>query len=71
MTDRTLQHLIAEAVALGGGNLCASGHDWESAGGRACINECGDSVEVRHCKRCGDYDYGDEFCERCSRGNHA
>ena len=57
-----LQHLIAEAVALGGGNLCAAGHDWESEGGRTCPKyeaaDCSQTVYV--CKRCGAYDYGDK-----------
>lgn len=53
-----LAHLVAEAVALGGGNLCASGHDWGTDGGRPC--ECGGSQVVYRCKRCGDYDYGDK-----------
>jgi len=53
-----LQHLIAEAVSLGGGNLCASGHDWKPEGGRPCqkSDEC--SQTVYRCRRCGEYDYG-------------
>jgi hypothetical protein len=31
-----LMHLVAQAVALGGGDLCAAGHDWQSIGGRSC-----------------------------------
>jgi len=60
----TLQHLIAEAVALGGGNLCASGHDWGTDGGRPCPHglsegrQCSQAVYL--CKRCGEYDYGDK-----------
>lgn len=55
----SLQHLIAEAVALGGGNLCASGHDWMTEGGRACTrDECTASQAVYRCARCGEYDYG-------------
>lgn len=61
-----LQHLIAEAVALGGGNLCASGHEWGFEGGRACPMENEDGVcphkdcgqAVYRCARCGEYDYG-------------
>ena len=57
-----LQHLIAEAVALGGGNLCAAGHDWESEGGRTCpkyeFADCSQAVYV--CRRCGAHDYGDK-----------
>ena len=56
-----LQHLIAEAVSLGGGNLCASGHDWESYGGRQCPRNqhASASQTVYRCRRCGDYDYGE------------
>lgn len=57
-----LQHLIAEATALAGGNTCASGHDWESAGGRQCPHDHGDiascSQTVYECRRCGEVDYG-------------
>lgn len=55
-----LQHLVAEAAALGGGHLCASGHAWESEGGRCCPHDeegCGQTVY--RCSRCGEYDYGD------------
>ena len=55
-----LRHLIAEAVALGGGNLCASGHKWQEEGGRECPNgeqDC--SQTVYRCARCGQYDYGE------------
>jgi hypothetical protein len=57
-----LRHLIAEAVALGGGNLCASGHEWESDGGRTCpkYEESNCSQTVYVCKRCGAHDYGDK-----------
>lgn len=56
----SLQFLIAEAVALGGGNLCASGHDWMSIGGRGCpYDHCGGSQMVYNCQRCGDYDYAE------------
>jgi hypothetical protein len=55
-----LKQLIAQAVALGGGNLCAVGHDWESEGGRTCPKyesaDCSQTVYV--CRRCGTYDYG-------------
>jgi len=55
-----LRNLIAEAVALGGGDLCAAGHDWESEGGRTCPKyehaNCSQTVFV--CKRCGVHDYG-------------
>lgn len=57
-----LKALIAEAAALGGGNLCAAGHEWESEGGRTCPKyedaDCSQTVYV--CKRCGVYDYGDK-----------
>lgn len=57
-----LKHLIAEAVALAGGNLCASGHEWESEGGRGCpkYENAGCSQTVYVCTRCGEYDYGDK-----------
>jgi len=54
--------LIAEAAALGGGNLCAAEHDWVSEGGRTCpkYESAGCSQTVYRCARCGDYDYGDK-----------
>jgi hypothetical protein len=57
-----LKHLIAEAVALGGGNLCAVGHDWESEGGRTCpkYEDAGCSQTVYVCRRCGANDYGNK-----------
>lgn len=60
--SKPLSQLIAEASALGGGNLCASGHDWESDGGRTCpkYESAGCSQTVYRCKRCGAYDYGDK-----------
>lgn len=55
-----LQALIADAVRLGGGDLCAAGHAWESEGGRCCPKDytdlCGQAVY--RCARCGAYDYG-------------
>lgn len=77
-----LQHLVAEAVALGGGNLCAAGHNWQSDGGRECpkgwsygaLDGCSQTVYV--CKRCGIHDYGEEggpahreCFENCGREN--
>lgn len=62
MTDTPLQFLLAEAAELGGGNLCASGCDWRSVGGRACprnLNEENCSQAVFQCSRCGTYDYGE------------
>jgi len=52
--------LVAEAAALGGGNLCASGHDWFAEGGRACpvSGHPSCSQPVFRCARCGEYDYG-------------
>lgn len=40
---------------------CEAGHDWHSLGGRnaCCHDECGCSVPVNICRRCGDCDYGD------------
>lgn len=55
-----LQHLIAEAVALGGADLCAAGHDWQSEGGRSCPRGgTTASQAVYRCARCGVYDYGE------------
>ncbi len=58
--NQLLRHLTAEAAALAGGNLCASGHDWEPEGGRPCPrgNERV-SQTVYRCARCGEYDYGE------------
>lgn len=63
--DAPLQHLIAEALALGGTNICAAGHDWQSQGGRRCPRATDDSEPpcsqtVYQCARCGDWDYGQE-----------
>jgi hypothetical protein len=55
-----LTHLIAEAVALGGDNLCAAGHDWQFEGGRYCERcDGGASQPVFRCARCGEWDYGE------------
>lgn len=54
----TLQHLVAEAVVLGGGDLCAAEHDWKPEGGRECPRGGRCSQTVYRCARCGDYDYG-------------
>lgn len=55
-----LKHILAEAVALGGGNLCAAGHDWQSIGGRYCERCDGRASQpVFQCARCGQYDYGE------------
>lgn len=37
------------------------GHDWYSVGGKnaGCSKDCGCSVPVHVCTRCGDSDYGD------------
>lgn len=69
-----LNGLVAEAVALGGGDLCAAGHNWVSEGGRTCPK--GDhnhaSQAVYRCARCGVHDYGDkggpgwEDCQSCT-----
>lgn len=56
-----LRHLITEAIALGGENLCVNGHDWKSIGGRECSYQtegCGGSQAVYECRLCGDVDYG-------------
>lgn len=56
-----LRQLIGQAARLGGGDLCAIGHDWQSVGGRGC--ECTASINhsqpVFQCARCGDIDYGE------------
>ena len=56
-----LHELLAEAVALGGGDLCAAGHDWRHEGGRACPHKetVWGSQPVYRCARCGEYDYGE------------
>lgn len=58
---KPIQHLIAEATALGGGNLCVLGHRWEAQGGRYCPlgqdANCSQTVYV--CSICGEYDYGE------------
>lgn len=37
------------------------GHDWASTGGKnaGCGRDCGCSVPVNVCRKCGDRDYGD------------
>ena len=37
------------------------GHDWKSSGGAnaGCGHDCGCSVPVNVCSKCGDCDYGD------------
>lgn len=37
-----------------------AGHDWKSIGGTnaGCCRDCGCSVPVLQCTRCGDSDYG-------------
>jgi len=70
----SLSHLVAEAAALAGGNLCAAGHDWKAEGSRSCYctSTTGDGMPVFRCARCGEYDYGepggpgDEHCTRCN-----
>lgn len=44
------------------GATCAeAGHDWRQLGGKnaGCDRDCGCSVPVYVCDRCGDSDYGD------------
>lgn len=55
-----LTHLITEARALAGENLCYTGHLWtgEGTGGRACPRGGNGSQPVYICQRCGEYDYG-------------
>ncbi len=41
---------------------CAEvGHDWKFIGGKnaGCCRDCGCSVDVHVCAKCGDCDYGD------------
>lgn len=73
----SIHNLICEAVALAGGNLCASGHAWVTEGGRPCPYDFahGCTQTVFKCSRCGDYDYGDiggpgyiECKSRCAYG---
>lgn len=58
MSLDTLRHLVTHAIALGGEDLCADGHDWQSQGGRHCVR-CGLSQTVYQCARCGVWDYGE------------
>ncbi len=59
-----LNALIAEAAALGGANICAAGHRWQSVGGRSCPHQQSDfmfagcSQTVYECAQCGATDYG-------------
>ena len=60
-----LNHLIAEATALAGEDLCAAGHNWITLGGRECPHGSsnglsGCSQPVFECARCGAGDYGDK-----------
>ena len=61
MTDaQPLQHLIAEAVNLAGGNTCAAGHDWHSNAARRCPHGAESCSQAAYqCRRCGEFDYGD------------
>ena len=57
-----LGRLIVEARGLAGDNACASGHFWQSEGGRRCPRfesqaNCSQTVYV--CARCGQYDFGE------------
>jgi hypothetical protein len=52
-TIETLQHLVAQAVALGGGNLCEAGHDWQSEGGRAGCEDCPRRLELEWLEELG------------------
>ncbi len=75
--DKTdLRHLVAEAVALAGGNLCSIAHEWDMDGGRACPHGERCSQPVYRCTRCGEFDYGNpggpaylECANTCQRGH--
>jgi hypothetical protein len=41
-----LKELVAEAVALGGGDLCAAGHNWQSIGGTQPCDDCPREAEA-------------------------
>lgn len=71
-----LRALVAEAVRLGGGDLCAAGHQWVTEGGRECPHadtpeECVNASQpVFRCARCGQWDYGEPGgpgAEACAR----
>lgn len=49
--------LVRDYLLLG----CLAGHDWRVIGGcnAGCSHDCGCSVPVHECSRCGDCDYGD------------
>ena len=57
-TEARLAELKRRAV---GASCVELGHDWKSTGGKnaSCHEECGCSVPVNVCTRCGDCDYGD------------
>lgn len=53
---------VAQLKRQVAGATCAeAGHAWECLGGKnaGCGPDCGCSVAVHVCKRCGDSDYGD------------
>jgi hypothetical protein len=67
-----LQSAIADARAMGGANLCADGHRWDSDAGRGCphgSDQC--SQAVYRCTVCGEWDYGyagGPGAQDCERG---
>lgn len=60
-----LEQAKAEVARLEQAMLSATcreaGHDWKFIGGcnAGCSPDCGCSVDVHQCSRCGDCDYGD------------
>lgn len=57
------------------GTCAATGHDWRHIGGKnaGCCDDCGCSVPVHECAKCGDCDYGDNTeavrtLSRCNEG---
>lgn len=60
MSSQPIQHLIAEAVALAGGDTCAAGHDWDADAARRCPHDAeACSQSAYRCRRCGAFDYGE------------
>lgn len=67
--------LIREATWLADTRVCADGHLWVFIGGASCCRQdhedaVNESKPVHECVRCGDYDYGDEFCKNECPNRH-
>ena len=62
MTLESLKALVEEASFLNIGDPCQDGCDWKMEGGRRCPKGFTEfcSQAVYRCRRCGQYDYGDD-----------